>query len=117
MARGNRHKEGGPEYPLQHVHALAGVHLIHFTRKSLDEASVLLPASIALPAAAMRKTLLALRDEHWKFAEQNENGWVDVYRIRMFERLIWAKLKVEMRNTKDHVILISFHDYDDDVPI
>ncbi|HET7463317.1 MAG TPA: hypothetical protein VFJ82_18830 [Longimicrobium sp.] len=42
---------------------------------------MLLPASVALPAAAMRKTILALGDEHWKFAEQNEAGWVDVYRV------------------------------------
>lgn len=42
---------------------------------------------------------------------------MDVYRILKFERLIWVKVKVEARNAKDHVILISFHDYDDDIPI
>jgi len=117
MARGSRRKDGGPEYPLQYVHTLAGIHLIHFTRKALDEAAALLPKSVAVPAAAIRQTILALREEHWKFAEQNENGWADVYRILRFNRLIWAKLKVEARNSKDHVILLSFHDYDDDVPI
>lgn len=117
MARGKRRKAGGPEYPLEYVQTLARIHQIHFTRKALDEAAVLLPASVALPAAAMRKTILALGDEHWKFAEQNETGWVDVYRILNFGRLIWVKVKVEARNAKDHVILISFHDYDDDIPI
>lgn len=117
MARGQRRTDGGPEFPLQYVHTLAAIHQIHFTRKALDEAALLLPASIAVPAAAMRRVLLELAEEHWKFAEENENGWVDIYRIVKFNRLIWAKLKVEARNAKDHVVLISFHDYDDDVPI
>jgi hypothetical protein len=99
------------------VHTLAGIHQIHFTRKALDEAAELLPKSVGHPAAAIRQTILAFREEHWEFAEQNEKGWVDVYRILKFNRLIWAKLKVEARNAKDHVILLSFHDYDDDVPI
>lgn len=70
-----------------------------------------------MPALAVRSTLLALGEEHWKFAEENERGWVDVYRILRYNRLIWAKLKVEMRNAKEQVILLSFHDYDDDIPV
>jgi hypothetical protein len=42
---------------------------------------------------------------------------VDVYRIIKYNRLIWAKLKVELRNAKEMVVLLSFHDYDDDVPV
>lgn len=104
-------------YPLEYVQRLAGVHLIHITRKARDEAAALLPPSTGIPAASIRKTLLSLGDEHWSFSEENENGWVDVYRILKFNRLIWAKLKVELRNAKDQVVVISFHDYDDDVPI
>jgi hypothetical protein len=117
MTRGQRRNDGGPEYPLQYVHTLAGIYQLHFTRKALDEAALLLPASTGLPAAVMRRVVLDLREENWKFAEENENGWVDVYRVLKFNRLIWAKLKVEARNAKDQVILISFHEYDDDVPI
>lgn len=83
----------------------------------MDEAAELLPDSIAQPAVEMKRTLLALKEEHWSFAEENERGWVDVYRIFRYNRLIWAKLKVEQRNTKDTVIMLSFHEYDDDVPI
>ena len=83
----------------------------------MDEAAQLLPANVGLPAHAVRTTILALRAEHWKFAEENEKGWVDVYRILKYNRLIWAKLKVELRNAREMVVLLSFHDYDDDVPI
>ena len=112
MTRGQRRTDGGPEFPLQYVHTLAGIYQIHITVKARDEAAALLPASIANPVSAMRQTLLALREEHWSFAEENEKGWVDVYRILKFNRLIWVKLKVEARNAKDHVILISFHEYE-----
>ena len=117
MARGKRRKQGGPHYPLEQVQALARLSLIHYTRKALDEATALLPGSIALPAAAIRQTLLALRAENWRFAEENDKGWADVYRILRYNRLIWLKLKVERRTAKDAVILLSFHDYDDDVPV
>lgn len=96
---------------------MAGLSSIHLTQKARDEAAVLLPRSIGVPAHAVRSTLLALREEHWTFAEENERGWVDVYRILRYNRLIWVKLKVEMRNTRETVILLSFHDYDDDVPV
>ena len=117
MTRGTRRKDGGPEYPLKQVHTLARLSSIHLTRKALDEATELLPPSIGLPAHAVRSTILTLTEEHWKFAEENERGWVDVYRILKYNRLIWAKLKVEMRNAREMVVLLSFHDFDDDVPI
>lgn len=117
MSKGARRKDGGPHHPLDQVHTLARLSSMHLTRKALDEAAALLPTSIALPAQAIRATVLALRDEHWRFAEEDERGWVDVYRILRFNRLIWVKLKVEMRFARQMVIVISFHDYDDDVPI
>lgn len=117
MTRGKRRKDGSPKYPLEQIHTLARLSSIHLTQKARDEAAALLPPSIGLPAHAVRSTFLALRDEHWIFAEENERGWVDVYRILKYNRLVWVKLKVEMRNSREMVILLSFHDYDDDVPI
>lgn len=117
MTRGTRRKDGEPHHPLEHVHKLARLSSIQLTRKALDEAARLLPANVGSPAHAVRTTILALRMEHWKFAEENDKGWVDVYRIIKYNRLIWAKLKVELRNAKEMVVLLSFHDYDDDVPI
>ena len=96
---------------------LARLSSIHITRKARDEAVALLPASAGIPALAVRQTVLALRAEHWIFAEENESGWVDVYRIVKHNRLIWAKLKLEMRTAREMVIIFSFHDYDDDVPV
>ena len=88
MTRGRRRKDGDPHYPLEHIHKLARLSSIHLTQKALDEAAELLPANIGIPAYAIRTTLLALRGEHWKFAEENETGWVDVYRILKYNRLI-----------------------------
>jgi hypothetical protein len=76
------------------------------------------PENRSAPATGRHdQTILALRAEHWKFAEENESGWVDVYRILTHNRLIWAKLKIEMRTARELVIIISFHEYDDDVPV
>jgi hypothetical protein len=117
MTRDNRRKDGGPHHALEQVHTLARLSSIHITRKARDEAAALLPASVGSPALAVRQTILALRAEHWKFAEENESGWVDVYRISRHNRLIWAKLKIEMRTARELVIIFSFHEYDDDVPV
>lgn len=117
MTRATRRRDGGPHYPLGQVHTLARLSSVHITRKARDEAAALLPRSVGIPALVMRQTLLDLRDEHWKFAEENETGWVDVYRILKHNRLIWAKLKLEMRSAREMVIVISFHEYDDDIPI
>jgi Motility quorum-sensing regulator, toxin of MqsA len=117
MTRGTRRTDGGPEHPLEQVRTLARLSSIQLTQKARDEAAALLPPSVGLPSVAVRNTLLALHEDHWKFAEENERGWVDVYRILRHNRLIWAKLKVEMRNAREMVVLLSFHDYDDDIPI
>lgn len=74
MGTGKRRRDGGPEYPLERVHKLARLLSIHLTLKARDEAAALLPPSVGLPAHAVRKTLLALCEEHWKFAEENERG-------------------------------------------
>jgi hypothetical protein len=113
MARSARRRKGGPHYPLDDVHTLAQLHSIQFTRKALDEGTALLPGWVALPPAAMRKTLLKLREEDWLFSQQNEHGWVDVYRIVAFNRLVWVKLKVEASATRELVILLSFHEFDE----
>ena len=117
MARGERRHDGGPEYELKEVHTLARLSSIHFTTKARDEATMLLPSAVGVPAHAIRNTLLSLRPEHWRFAERNDRGCVDVYRIEKFDRVIWVKLKVEMRLSRETVILISFHRFDDEIPV
>ncbi len=77
----------------------------------------MLPSNILDRAGAMRQVLLSLSADPWKFSEQDEKGWVDVYRVLKFNRLLWVKIKIEQRFAKDQVILISFHDWDDEIPI
>jgi hypothetical protein len=112
-----RRYQGGPEYPLEIVHLLARLKQIWITSKARDEAITELPTHVLPPSDAIRKTLLDLKADHWKFSEEDERGWVDVYRILKFNRLLWVKIKLEKRFSKETVIVISFHHYDDEIPI
>lgn len=114
---GSRRYDGEPEYALERVHLLARLKQIHLTGKARNEAIAELPRSITMPSEAIRSTLLALTGGHWRFAEQDERGWVDVYRILKFNRLLWVKIKLEPRFAKDTVIVISFHHFDDEIPV
>jgi hypothetical protein len=114
---GNRRYEGGPQYALETVHLLARIKQIRVTDKARAEAAAELPRNIAQHSEAIRSTLLALAASHWEFSEENERGWVDVYRILKFNRLLWVKIKLETRFSKETVIVISFHHFDDGIPV
>jgi hypothetical protein len=96
---------------------LAKLKLIHVTGKAKEEAAAELPSSIASHAEAIRSTLSGLSEADWKFSEENERGWVDVYRVLKFNRLLWVKIKLEQRFSKETVIVISFHHFDDGILI
>ncbi len=114
---GRRRREGGPEYPLEKVHLLAKLQQIHITGKAKEEAAAELPRNIASHVEAIRSTLRGLGEADWKFSEENERGWVDVYRVLKFNRLLWVKIKLEQRFSKEAVIVISFHHFDDGIPV
>jgi hypothetical protein len=92
---GRRRRKGKPEYPPDTVHLLARLKQIHVTGKAGSEATAELPRNIAQHSEAIRKTLLDLTESHGKVSEQDERGWVDVYRILKFNRLLWVKIKLE----------------------
>jgi hypothetical protein len=114
---GRRRHVGGPEYALDTVHLLAKLKQIHTTAKAKQEAATELPPSITQRSEAIRRTLLGLTKANWRFSEENERGWVDVYRVLKFGRLLWVKIKLEMRFSKETVIVISFHHFDDETPV
>lgn len=114
---GNRRREGGPEYSLDTVHLLARIKQIRVTAKARGEAAAELPRSIMQHSEAIRSALLALDEEHWVFSEENERGWVDVYRVLKFNRLLWVKIKLEKWMSKETVIVISLHHFDDGTPV
>ncbi|MBA4158032.1 MAG: type II toxin-antitoxin system MqsR family toxin [Gemmatimonadetes bacterium] len=99
------------------VHLLARLKQISVTGKARSEALAELPRTVEQPSEAIRKTLLDLTESHWKFSEQDERGWVDVYRILKFNRLLWVKIKLEKRFAKETVIVISFHHFDDEIQV
>lgn len=118
MGRDNRRYEGDPHYPLDDVLRLAGVRLLTFTKKALDvEAPNVMP-DVLNRAEAIRRLVLALTREQWRFAEEKGGGYVDVYQLRYGEDDVWLKLKVEpQRHAKKIVLVISFHEWDEDRPI
>jgi hypothetical protein len=99
------------------VHLLANLKQIHVTAKAREEAVTELPPNITQHSEEIRRTLLGLTEADWKFSEENERGWVDVYRVLRFNRLLWVKIKLEKRFSKETVIVISFHHFDDGTPI
>jgi hypothetical protein len=118
MASGSRRYDGDSFYSLASVQFLARSRAIHFTRKALvDEAPLILPKSIVDVAGAIRSVVMGLEREQWRFCEEDEKGWVDVYRVLKYNRLLWVKIKIEQRFSKDKVIVISFHEWDDTIPI
>lgn len=114
MARSDRRYDGAPHYDLERVQQLARGRFMHITGKALKvDAPRVLPRSLLDVSGAIRATVLALKQSEWRFCQQNENGWADIYRIARYQRVLWVKIKIELRGTTDHTIVISFHDWDD----
>lgn len=118
MARQNRRYDGDPCHRLESVRFLAQAGQIRFTNRALrEDAPRVLPRTVVDYAGVMRGIVRTLALEQWRFAQEDENGWVDVYRVEKFNRPLWVKIKVEQRHTRDSVIVISFHEWDDSIPI
>lgn len=117
VARSDRRYQGGPEYPIERVIALARLQSLRITVKARDEATAVLPSSIGSPVREIRGMLLSLTETQWRFAQENERGWVDVYRVERHRLALWLTLKIEQeRSAKELVIVLSCHEYDDDIP-
>lgn len=118
VGRPGRRYHGEPHYPLEVVRFLASAGQINFTRRALrEDAPRVLPRAILDHSGVIRGIVRMLALESWRFSEEDEKGWVDVYRVEKFNRPLWLKIKVEQRHAKDSVIVISFHEWDDSIPI
>ena len=113
-ARTDRRYDGDPYYDLARVQQLARHRLIVFTGKALRvDAPRALPRSLIDVSGAIRATVMALRHSDWRFCQEDEKGWADIYRVERYQRVLWVKIKIEPRGTTDHTIVISFHEWDD----
>jgi len=118
MGRDNRRFDGDPHYPLVEVIRAAGVRLIEFTKKAIDlEAPRIMP-DVLNRREEIRRLVQQLTREQWVFEEEKNGGYVDVYRIRYGPRDVWLKIKLEpQQHAKKIVLVISFHEFDNDRPI
>ncbi len=116
MGREHRRRTGAPAHSLERVHQLATARLIQFTIRARNEARSVFPQKILNTTKEIRTILCSLTCEEWKFAEEDPNGWVDVYRVEKFKQLYWVKIKIEPGIGRDEVIVISFHEWNDTIP-
>lgn len=118
VARQNRRYDGDPCHRLESVRFLAKAGQIRFTNRALKEdAPRVLPRTVLDHVGMIRAIVRTLSRDQWRFAEEDEKGWVDVYRVEKYNRTLWVKIKVEQRHARDSVIVISFHEWDDSTPI
>ena len=63
----------------------------------------------------IKQVLLGLTSDEWCFRQEKDGEWVDVYRIE-FEPppAAWVKLKIETVDGYEAVVIISFHEFDDE---
>ena len=105
-----------PAYPVEEVVELARRLFIQLTKKAEKEAAGYLGDDTISIRMQVREILLDLTSDEWKFCQVKNGSWVDVYRVEVFEDApaAWIKVKIESLNGYQGVLIISFHEYDDD---
>ena len=119
MGRRDRRYDGGPEFPLEKVRACIAVSQFALSRKAeYTDGPRILPGGTIDVFGTVKGLVSELREDDWKFAQEMNGRWVDVYRVNYEGRDVWLKLKVELwQHAKEHAVVISFHEWDDDRPI
>jgi hypothetical protein len=105
-----------PAYPVEEVVALARGWFILVTGTASRKAARYFGDEKIPVRDLIRDVLLELSREDWSFRQHDEHGWVDVYRVEVFDDWppAWIKVKIERINGYQGVAVISFHEYDDD---
>jgi hypothetical protein len=119
MNRRDRRYGDGPHFALERVRACIRLGQFKFTRTAFRDAQRVLPPGTVAVDTAIREIVLDLDVDQWKFAQEKDGGWVDVYRVAQEEGVdLWVKLKVELTpQTKEYTVVVSFHEWDDSRPI
>jgi hypothetical protein len=122
MSREDRRYTGGPRHSLDEVRACTGLTQFRVTRKAqyTDGPRVLdgVLDGVLDVFGTIKGLVLALHEGQWRFAQEKDGGWVDVYQVQYEERDIWLKLKLElMEHSKQYAVVVSFHEWDHSRPI
>jgi hypothetical protein len=112
--RSDRRYDGGPEYPLEKVRACTSLSQIRLSRRAqYTDGPRVLPAGTIDVFGTVKEMVLGLNETQWRFAQEKEGQWVDVYEVDYESRAIWLKLKLEIhQHSKEFAIVISFHEWD-----
>jgi len=118
MPRADRRYTGGPHHPLDQVRACTGLTQFRITRRAQYTDGPRVLAGVLDVFGTIKELVLELDEEQWRFAQEKNGGWVDVYLVRYDERDLWLKLKLEMmEHSKQYAVVVSFHEWDHSRPI
>ena len=103
-----------PSFDLELVVDLARRQFVHLTYKAGSEAARYFGDECVSIRNEIIDALTGLSAEEWRFTQEKDGEWVDVYRAGIFENWpdAWIKVKVELVNAYDAVVVISFHEWD-----
>jgi hypothetical protein len=118
MARADRRYDGGPQYPLDQVHRCTALPQFRVTRRAqYTDGPNALPGVLDV-FGTIKSLVLGLTESEWRFAQEKDATWVDVYQVEHEGRSLWLKLKLElMEHAKQYVLVVSFHEWDHSRPI
>jgi hypothetical protein len=103
-----------PYYPLERVHEAVSFDQIALTRKARDEAEALFPDEPIEIAESITEIVGGLTRDEFRFSQERDGEWIDVYRVECEGCDVWLKLKLEKDPREpEMVIVISFHEWDD----
>ncbi len=111
-----------PHFALPRVLLAALGRDVIITRRATQEAEAAFPADSIDLDAELRGIVRSLVPEEFQFAQRQTNSkgavtWVDVYRIDFEGCDIWLKIKLESDRHGEYVVIISCHEWDENIPI
>lgn len=117
MSRRDRRYEGGPRYPLDRVRTCIRLGQFNLTRTANRDARRVLPPGTVDVFATVREIVSGLDERQWRFSQEKDRSWVDVYRAIYEGADLWVKLKLELTPaTREYAVVVSFHEWDDTRP-
>jgi hypothetical protein len=61
----------------------------------------------------VKQIVRGLSEAEWRFSQEKDGEWVDVYEVDYMGRDLWLKLRLEIQeHSKKYVVVISFHEWD-----
>ena len=111
-----------PHFALATVLAAAAHRDVIVTNRAAQEAGTSFPPDLVDLDVELREVVRSLVPEEFQFAQRQSLSagavtWVDVYRIDFEGCDIWLKIKLESDRHGEYVVIISCHEWDENIPI